>query len=71
VSAKSGDQVNSCFYKIAADLAGVKVTKPVMEITQKQVQAEIVQHKQNDPERPTAEKKLAEATKKERKCLIY
>lgn len=26
-SAKTGDQVNQLFYKIAADLAGVKVTK--------------------------------------------
>ena len=35
VSAKTGDQVSSCFYKIAADLAGIKVTKPQMEVTQK------------------------------------
>ncbi len=35
VSAKTGDQVTSCFYKIAADLAGVKLTKPIIEVTQK------------------------------------
>lgn len=28
VSAKTGDQVTSCFYKIAADLAGIEITKP-------------------------------------------
>lgn len=32
VSAKSGDQVQSCFYKIAADLAGIEVSKPLIEI---------------------------------------
>ncbi len=35
VSAKTGDQVNSCFYKIAADLAGIQITKPLIEVTQK------------------------------------
>ena len=33
VSAKSGDQVNSCFFRIAADLAGIEVQKPMLEIT--------------------------------------
>ena len=48
VSAKTGDQINTCFYKIACDLAGIQVTKPLMEVTQKTIVAEIVQHKQND-----------------------
>mmetsp|Transcript_14534 Transcript_14534/g.14143 ORF Transcript_14534/g.14143 Transcript_14534/m.14143 type:complete len:80 (-) Transcript_14534:140-379(-) len=42
VSAKTGDQISSCFFKIAADLAGIEVSKPTIEITQKQVVAEIV-----------------------------
>ena len=33
VSAKSGDQVTSCFYKLAADLAGVEVSKPLIEVS--------------------------------------
>ena len=42
VSAKSGDQIMQCFYKLAADLAGVEVPKGVMEmVTQSQVRAEI------------------------------
>ena len=31
VSAKSGDQIPQTFFKIAADLAGVKLTKPMIE----------------------------------------
>ena len=30
-SAKTGDQINQMFYKIAADLAGVKVTRAQIE----------------------------------------
>jgi len=33
VSAKTGDQVTSCFTKIAADLAGVELSKPAIEVT--------------------------------------
>ena len=28
VSAKTGDQISSCFYKVAADLAGIEISKP-------------------------------------------
>ena len=31
VSAKTGDQVSWCFYKVAADLAGIQVSKPMLE----------------------------------------
>ena len=71
VSAKTGDQVASCFYKIAADLAGIEISKPLIESTQKQVVAEIVQHQQNEESRPRAEEKLEQAKKKERKCVIF
>ena len=33
VSAKTGDNVNSAFYRIAADWAGVVMTKPEIETT--------------------------------------
>jgi hypothetical protein len=28
VSAKTGDNVNTCFHKVAADLAGITLSKP-------------------------------------------
>ena len=58
VSAKTGDQVNSCFFKIAADLAGIKITKPMIETTQKQVIASIPKYQQNEDNQPRAEDKL-------------
>ena len=33
VSAKTGDNVNTCFHKVAADLAGVTLTKPEVSPT--------------------------------------
>ena len=33
-SAKTGDQINQIFFKVAADLAGVKVTKAQIEAQQ-------------------------------------
>lgn len=32
MSAKTGDNVSACFYRIAADLAGVVLTKPELEV---------------------------------------
>lgn len=52
VSAKTGDSVNACFHRIAADLAGVMLTKPEMQVAETVVQAEIVNHQQHDPELP-------------------
>jgi len=48
VSAKTGDQVNSVFYQLSADLAGVELSKPALEIAQKTVKAEIIKEKQDD-----------------------
>ena len=42
MSAKTGDQVNACFYRIAADLAGVVLTKPEVQVAQQCVRAEHV-----------------------------
>eukprot|EP00854_Cymbomonas_tetramitiformis_P022778 gene22778-27498_t len=44
LSAKTGDNVASTFYRIAADLAGVVLTKPEIEVASKVVRAEIVNH---------------------------
>ena len=38
-----------CFYRVAADLAGVALTTPELEVTTKVVRAENVNHPQNDP----------------------
>ncbi|EQC38593.1 Ras-like protein Rab-28 [Saprolegnia diclina VS20] len=50
MSAKTGDQVNSTFFQIAADLAGIIVTRPEVEITTPIVKATIINHDQNDPD---------------------
>ncbi|CEO97453.1 hypothetical protein PBRA_000798, partial [Plasmodiophora brassicae] len=50
VSAKSGDQVSTCFTKVAADLAGIKLSRHQLETATKIVQAEIVNYQQNDPD---------------------
>eukprot|EP00899_Mesostigma_viride_P028361 jgi/Mesvir1/870/Mv17439-RA.2 len=48
-SAKTGDKVMSTFYRIAADLAGVVLSKPEIEVASKVVKAEIVNHPQANP----------------------
>lgn len=46
-SAKTGDQVSSIFFRITAELAGVTVSKAELEMVQKHVMAEIINH--NEP----------------------
>eukprot|EP00929_Paragymnodinium_shiwhaense_P083297 TRINITY_DN44336_c0_g1_i1.p1 TRINITY_DN44336_c0_g1~~TRINITY_DN44336_c0_g1_i1.p1 ORF type:complete len:238 (+),score=51.77 TRINITY_DN44336_c0_g1_i1:51-764(+) len=60
MSAKTGDQVSSCFYRVAADLAGVVLTKPELDVATKVVKAELVNHPRHDPdvEVPEAKKKV-------------
>ena len=48
-SAKSGDNVGAMFYRIAADLAGVQLSKPELEVASKVVTAEIVNHAKDLP----------------------
>ena len=55
LSAKTGDNVSSCFYRLAADLAGVVLTKPELEIASKIVRAEIVNHPQHEQEGASAD----------------
>lgn len=49
VSAKTGDNVAAMFYRIAADLAGVAVSKPELQVAAKVIPATIIDHPQNDP----------------------
>ena len=44
ISAKTGDQVNTVFMQTAANLAGIKLTRPNLDVLQKSVKAEIVNH---------------------------
>ena len=61
MSAKTGDSVSSCFYRMAADLAGIVLTRPELEVASKIVKAEIVNHPQEDPDGapPPAERTAA------------
>jgi len=48
MSAKTGDSVSACFYRVAADLAGIVLTKPELEVASKIVKAEIINHPQDN-----------------------
>mmetsp|Transcript_84126 Transcript_84126/g.187809 ORF Transcript_84126/g.187809 Transcript_84126/m.187809 type:complete len:233 (-) Transcript_84126:86-784(-) len=67
VSARTADQVQLSFYRIAADLAGVTLTKPEMEVAQKPTKAELINHQRNDPAHPEVN---AADLNKDRKCCI-
>mmetsp|Transcript_43255 Transcript_43255/g.99715 ORF Transcript_43255/g.99715 Transcript_43255/m.99715 type:complete len:230 (+) Transcript_43255:48-737(+) len=67
VSARSGDQVGPSFYRIAADLAGVMLTKPELEVAQKPCKAEVINHIRNDPK---FEEVHANSIRSGRKCVI-
>jgi len=47
MSAKTGDNVSQCFHRVAADLAGVVLTKPELEVASKVIRAEIIHHPQD------------------------
>lgn len=59
MSAKTGDYVNATFYRIAADLAGVVLTRSELEGSARVVQAEIVNHPQHDPDQQKLVLKVA------------
>lgn len=67
VSARSGDQVQPSFFRIAADLAGVTLTKPEIEVAQKPTRAELINHPRHDPEHPEVN---AEDIGRAKKCCI-
>ena len=77
VSAKTGDQVNAWFFKIAADLSGVKLSKEIIQMQQKVVTADILNYMQNQEDLLRAEeeieaaKKKKEQTKKKSRCVIF
>lgn len=48
VSAKTGDSVSLCFQKVAAEILGIKLTKPDVEQHHRVVKAEIVNYKHED-----------------------
>eukprot|EP01138_Halocafeteria_seosinensis_P000496 gb/GECG01000510.1/.p1 GENE.gb/GECG01000510.1/~~gb/GECG01000510.1/.p1 ORF type:complete len:203 (+),score=25.14 gb/GECG01000510.1/:1-609(+) len=50
LSAKTGDQVPTTFFKIAADLAGIPLSKPDTQVRTKVVKAELVDHDKDDPD---------------------
>ncbi|KAF4668132.1 hypothetical protein FOZ61_007099 [Perkinsus olseni] len=49
VSAKTGDEVATAFYQIAAKLAGITLKQPEVQVHQKVVKAELVDYPQDDP----------------------
>lgn len=62
MSAKTGDNVSPCFYRVAAELAGVVLTKPEMEVTSNIVKAHVVLHPED-----TAESESNEPTSRKRR----
>jgi len=64
VSAKNGDNINTCFFRVAAGLAGVPLSAPDIESTAKVVTAEIVNHARHDPSSGPP------GAKPPRKCII-
>ena len=48
VSAKTGDMVNSSFFRVAADLSGVVLTKPEIDVAVQPVHAAIIDYQRND-----------------------
>merc|ERR1712046_227778 len=48
VSAKTGDHVSQSFFRVAADLSGVVLTKSELEAELKVVDAEVVDYPQNE-----------------------
>lgn len=67
VSARTGDQVHPSFFRIAADLAGVTLTKPELEVAQAPTKAELINHPRHDPEHAEVN---AEDISKAKKCSI-
>lgn len=48
-SARSGENVQTSFFRIAADLAGVTLSRPELDVVQNPTKAEIINHQRNDP----------------------
>mmetsp|Transcript_40090 Transcript_40090/g.78551 ORF Transcript_40090/g.78551 Transcript_40090/m.78551 type:complete len:222 (+) Transcript_40090:270-935(+) len=64
VSAKSGDNVSTTFYRVASELSGITLSKPEVEVNAKVIKAEIVDY-------PKGTGAAAEGKKKEGKgCSV-
>jgi len=68
VSARTGDQVHPSFFRIAADLAGVTLTKPEMEVAQKPTKAELINHQRHDER--YSEVNAGDVAKSQQKCCV-
>lgn len=64
VSAKTADKVSSLFTKLAADLAGVTLTRPDLEAQQTVVRAEVIDHPAAMPE------PASEPASKKKRCAV-
>jgi Ras-related protein Rab-28 len=75
VSAKTGDQVFSSFFRIAADLSGVILTSYDIESSQKVIKAEVVTYANEEksavPIKPVIVAKVEEPVKKKKKCVVF
>ncbi|KAA0149629.1 hypothetical protein FNF27_01364 [Cafeteria roenbergensis] len=65
-SAKTGDQVNQAFFRIAAELAGVKLSRPDIQVQGKTITAHVINHKGDADEEPGE----AEAPAKRKACAV-
>ncbi|XP_022344290.1 ras-related protein Rab-28-like [Crassostrea virginica] len=54
VSAKTGDNVSLCFQRVAAEILGIRLTKPEVEQHQRVVKAEIIDSKHEAAAKPVA-----------------
>ncbi|CEL94612.1 unnamed protein product [Vitrella brassicaformis CCMP3155] len=70
VSAKTGDQVASTFYRIAADLAGVELQRPEVEVAQRAVKAELINHPRNDNTLPEVTADTIARRRGSRRCIV-
>ena len=75
VSAKTGDQVFTSFFRIAADLSGVILTSYDIESSQKVIKAEVVTYANEEkpavPAKPVIAPKVEEPVKKKKKCVVF
>lgn len=67
LSAKNGENVNACFFRIAASLAGVVMSAPEIDSTSTVITAEIVNHKQD---RAQPEPALPKPAKQAKSCTV-
>ena len=69
VSAKTGDGLHTLFYHVAAQIAGIKLSKNELESQMKVMQANVVNHQQNDPFEKTFDQRLS-VQKQKKDCVL-